>query len=94
MGALAALILVAYFLPTIIAWYRRGVKGRISTDRFCGTVLVNLLLGWTVVGWIIAFAMAASDPRAPRYVYVYEPAVTRRGKATKQRARYSAWSRD
>jgi len=44
-----------YFLPTII--------GRDKSDA--GLIfLVNLLLGWTVVGWIVAFIWAcAADTR-------------------------------
>ncbi len=44
-----------YFLPTII--------GREKSDA--GFIfLVNLLLGWTVVGWIVAFIWAcAADTR-------------------------------
>ena len=44
-----------YFLPTII--------GREKSDA--GLIfLVNLLLGWTVVGWIVAFIWAcAADTR-------------------------------
>jgi hypothetical protein len=44
-----------YFLPTII--------GRDKSDA--GLIfVVNLLLGWTVVGWIVAFLWAcAADPR-------------------------------
>jgi hypothetical protein len=39
--------LVLYFLPTIIAVKRQ--KANVTP-----IVLVNLLLGWTVIGWIIA----------------------------------------
>jgi Superinfection immunity protein/zinc-ribbon domain len=52
-----------YFLPTII--------GRDKVD-FTGILLVNLLLGWTVLGWIIALIWAcAAAPAVPvRYVPV------------------------
>ncbi|MBO0917979.1 hypothetical protein EES39_06925 [Streptomyces sp. ADI92-24] len=56
--ALIVVIVVAYFLPTIIA-FARGVSNS-------GSVLVlNLFLGWTLVGWVVALAMAArsSQPR-------------------------------
>jgi len=56
LGILA--IVVAYWLPTIIALIRhvRG-KGQV--------VVVNLLLGWTVIGWIVALVMAfRAVPRA------------------------------
>ncbi len=41
-----------YFLPTIIAASRKVPNG--------GSVLViNLFLGWTLIGWVVALAMAA-----------------------------------
>ena len=39
--------LALYFLPTIIAAIRRS-------KSLLGIVLVNVLLGWTMVGWIIS----------------------------------------
>ncbi|MFG2488569.1 MULTISPECIES: superinfection immunity protein [Streptomyces] len=46
------LIVLAYFVPTVVA-FGRGVPNK-------GSVLVvNLFLGWSVVGWVIALAMAA-----------------------------------
>ncbi|MCX4677547.1 superinfection immunity protein [Streptomyces sp. NBC_01433] len=53
------LLVIAYFIPAIVA-FTRNVPNR-------GSVLViNLLLGWTVIGWIVALAMAARSqlPRA------------------------------
>jgi hypothetical protein len=57
---LAALL---YFLPAII--------GRNKAD-FAGIFLLNLLLGWTVIGWIIALIWACSaETHVPvRYVPV------------------------
>lgn len=59
-AGLGALIVVSllYFLPLIIAVVR-GVRNQ-------GSVLVvNLFLGWTLIGWVIALAMAAKtvEPR-------------------------------
>lgn len=43
-----------YFLPTII--------GR-KKSNFTSIFLVNLLLGWSLIGWIVAIVMATSkDP--------------------------------
>lgn len=48
------LVLAAfYFLPTVVALAR----GKVNPG---GAVVVNLLLGWTLIGWIVALAMAAS----------------------------------
>lgn len=50
-GALGLFLIVLYFAPTIEA-YRRHVVDR-------GSVLViNLFLGWTLIGWVVALAMA------------------------------------
>jgi Superinfection immunity protein len=43
--------LVLYLLPTIIVLARRK-------KNVLGPILVNVLLGWTVVGWIVALIWA------------------------------------
>jgi len=46
-----------YFLPSIIAHRKRD---------FAGNFMVNLLFGWTVVGWVIALVWACvADVRQP-----------------------------
>ena len=46
-----ALLIGLYFLPWFIGW-RRHVRN-------VGSVFViNLLAGWTLVGWVVAMAMA------------------------------------
>ena len=58
--ASAALILIAgfgiYFLPAICA-IRRHCRGRGAI------VFLNLLLGWTAVGWIVTFIWANAAPK-------------------------------
>jgi hypothetical protein len=49
---------IFYFLPTILARHKAD---------FMGIFLVNLLAGWTVIGWFIALIWACS---AERYVPV------------------------
>jgi hypothetical protein len=46
-------IFLLYFLPVFVAALR-------SKAHPGGVVVVDLLLGWTVIGWIVALAMAAS----------------------------------
>lgn len=46
--------LMIYFIPVIIAKYR-GVK------HFGSIVVINIFLGMTFVGWVVALAMACSD---------------------------------
>ena len=49
----AALLSFLYFLPWAIA----ATRGRPNTG---GVFLVNLLVGWTIVGWVIALVMACT----------------------------------
>ena len=49
---------IFYFLPTILARHKAD---------FMGIFLVNLLAGWTVIGWFIALIWTCS---AERYVPV------------------------
>ena len=56
------ILLAAYFTPAIIALLR---KHRQSLS-IC---LLNIFLGWTVVGWVCALVWAASSPPAPVVIY-------------------------
>jgi uncharacterized membrane protein YhaH (DUF805 family) len=50
-SSLYGLWLVAYFVPTIVVLARR--------HRAPGpTIVVNTLLGWTGIGWVVALAMS------------------------------------
>lgn len=46
--------LALYFLPSIVAMVREKENGT------GGVLLVNLFLGWTVVGWLLAFVWGCS----------------------------------
>jgi hypothetical protein len=48
------LLLVVYFLPSVIA----GGRGH---KNYNAILLLNLLLGWTLLGWIVALVWAATD---------------------------------
>jgi hypothetical protein len=51
-GGVALAIVAAYFAPTIVAAARKVPNQ--------GSVLVvNTFLGWTLIGWVVALAMAA-----------------------------------
>ena len=52
---LLAVLTIGYLLPTSIALVRRVPTG------LC--FFVNLLLGWTVIGWIVALILAFRTPR-------------------------------
>lgn len=56
---------VLYFLPTFIGHNKRDVLG---------IFLVNLLFGWTVIGWIIAMVWACTAEPQPRVMVVAGPA--------------------
>ena len=45
---------IMYFLPTILARHK---------EDFMGIFLVNLLAGWTVIGWFVALIWACSGER-------------------------------
>ena len=47
----AAIVLVIYLLPSLIAFGRRNPEAR-------SVFLINAWLGWTIVGWITAFTWA------------------------------------
>lgn len=67
---LAFLCAVAmYFLPAIIAHHRRHVSSG-------AIVLVNLLLGWSIIGWIVCFAWACSG-NTRREIVILPPAYRR-----------------
>jgi hypothetical protein len=57
-GMLVVVLLSAYVLPTLIAWLRH------APDRAAVTLL-NLALGWTVIGWIAALVLALRKPASP-----------------------------
>ena len=50
------IMLATYFLPTIIAIVR-------NKANLVGILLVNLFLGWSVIGWIVALVWAVSTER-------------------------------
>ena len=72
MATVVGLLIMAalYFLPTIIASSREHNTG--------GVFIVNLILGWTLVGWAVALVMACGNqPKRPRTMLI-EPVDTPR----------------
>jgi hypothetical protein len=55
LGALIFLLIVAcaYFAPTIVASARHH-------HNLGSIIVINLLLGWTFIGWVVALAMSLS----------------------------------
>lgn len=62
-GGLAGL--AVYFIPFIIAAAR--------SHNTTGVFLVNLLVGWTFIGWLVALVMACGSKPRPAQVYVNHP---------------------
>jgi hypothetical protein len=56
-AALMALA-VLHFAPTFIAVWRKH-------PRRIAIFVINLLFGWTIVGWIVALVWSLSPPREP-----------------------------
>jgi hypothetical protein len=54
-GALVLVGFVVYFIPTALG-IRRKIRNPV--DLF----IVNLIVGWTVIGWVLALLMALRDP--------------------------------
>lgn len=51
-------LLVLYVLPLIIAMARRA-------EHYTAIALINLLLGWTFLGWIAALVWGIADKQRP-----------------------------
>jgi hypothetical protein len=75
---LIILAIAAYWVPTIIAIARHK-----DIPNFAGVIVINFLLGWMFIGWVVALVMAVrSKPRpvvfAPGRTRDTRPALRRR----------------
>ena len=59
-------LLFPYFLPTIIAIVRRKLNAG-------GIFVLNLLLGWTLIGWVGALVWALSADAQPTIIVNNQP---------------------
>jgi hypothetical protein len=70
MHVLFALLLLPFgaihFLPTIVAALRRS-------RHTMAIFLINLFLGWTVIGWVVALFWACTSEPKYYYAYPYPP---------------------
>jgi hypothetical protein len=57
--AVLVISLALYFLPTIVALTR-------GASRTTAVIVINLLLAWTVIGWIVALVLASTSTRRVR----------------------------
>lgn len=60
LALLIVLLIVLYILPSIVSAAR-------TTRNTAGIIILNLLLGWTLLGWVGALVWAAIDPVKPGY---------------------------
>jgi hypothetical protein len=63
---LIAVLLGIYFFPAIVAFGR-------NHRQVVGIIVVDLFLGWTLVGWVIALVWALSEAAAPVVVTAPTP---------------------
>jgi len=47
-------LLFVYFIPSIAAF---------NTKHFSSVFVINLFLGWTLIGWVAALAWAVGSPK-------------------------------
>lgn len=59
MGIVGFLVFLLYFAPAIIADKRKHPNWR-------SIVAVNILLGWTFIGWVVALVWSVSAIEPPR----------------------------
>ena len=51
-------VLVVYFVPTFVAIYRHH-------HNTAAIIVVDVFLGWTFLGWVVALAMAFTAVKQP-----------------------------
>jgi Superinfection immunity protein len=62
MTPLMLILLAIYVIPSVVA-FGQGHRQAVPI------LLLNLLLGWTLVGWVAALVWAASRPSQPVVIY-------------------------
>lgn len=55
---LAVLASAVYLTPTLVGWARH-------VPHLGSIAVINLALGWTLIGWVAALAMAARSAASP-----------------------------
>lgn len=76
--------LLVYFLPTVIALTR----GHLSA---LAIFVLNLLLGWTVIGWLFAFIWSCTGNTAANYYRYQADAAGPYGPGPSPRSSGSLW---
>jgi len=53
---LTAIVVALYLLPVLVGWGRR-------VPDIGSVAVINILLGWTLVAWVVALALALRSVR-------------------------------
>lgn len=56
-GVVTAVVAMLYLLPSFLAVARKRPRASLI-------FIVNLFLGWSIVGWIVAYRLAVNDEEA------------------------------
>jgi hypothetical protein len=56
----AVMVPFVYFYPTLWAWLE-------TMPNLPGIFAINLLVGWSFVGWFVLMIYLSTQPKAPRY---------------------------
>ena len=59
-------VITAYWAPAAVAAFRH-------VPNVGSVIVINALLGWTFIGWIVALAMACRSKPQPVAVFPYMP---------------------
>lgn len=62
-AAVIILFIIPYFLPSIIALFR-------NKSNTTAIVMLNLFLGWTFIGWVVALIWAVTKDREMQTIVV------------------------
>lgn len=58
MSGVAIVIVALYLLPTVVAFQRQ-------TPNRVAVLALNILLGWTLLGWVVAFVWSCTNVSKP-----------------------------
>ncbi|MEA2370417.1 MAG: hypothetical protein QOH12_811 [Solirubrobacteraceae bacterium] len=59
-SVLVLLLICLYFVPTVVAVKR-------AHHQLSAILIVNVFLGWTFIGWVVALAMAFTQVERSRH---------------------------
>lgn len=63
LAVLALPVLAIYLIPAIIGFIRKK-------DNKMAILLLNLFLGWSLIGWVIALVWAVSKDKQPQTIII------------------------